>query len=166
MKSIFFIFFVLFIAFSCNNREVTNNHNKAKIPLKDSAIYNASLARRLGADEYGMRRYVMAFLRAGKVKITDSTQKATLQMRHMENINKLAKAGKLIVAGPFLDNKEMRGIFIFNVESIEEAKKLTATDPAVQAGTLEMELHPWYGSAALIETTKMHKSIDKKANSF
>jgi hypothetical protein len=61
-----------------------------------------------------------------------------------------------------MDDGEMRGIYIFNVTTIEEAKKLTETDPAIQAGRLEMELHPWYGSAALMEVNNLHNRLQKK----
>lgn len=69
----------------------------------------------------------------------------------------------MIVAGPFLDGQSIRGIFIFNVESVEKARKIAETDPAVKAGVLTLELHPWYGSAALIEISKIHKMIQKKS---
>jgi len=75
----------------------------------------------------------------------------------------MAARGKLIVAGPFLDDQAMRGIFIFNVETVDEARLLAETDPAVKAGTLVLELHPWYGSAALVETSRIHKTIEKKS---
>jgi len=129
---------------------------------KAQSVYDEVLAKRLGADEYGMKQYVMAFLKSGTVTIKDSAQRASLQQAHLKNIMRLAEDGKLIVAGPFLDNTSLRGIFIFNVSSVEEARALTATDPAVIAGTLEMELHPWYGSAALAETLQIHKKLEKK----
>jgi uncharacterized protein len=84
-------------------------------------------------------------------------------MAHLKNIQRLAAAGKLIVAGPFLDDQKIEGIFIFNVGTVEEARELTATDPAVKAGELEMELHPWYGSAALAETAELHKKVQRKS---
>jgi len=80
----------------------------------------------------------------------------------MKNINRLADEGKLILAGPFMDDQPLRGIYIFDVASIEEARQLTSTDPAVKAGTLIMELHPWFGSAALKEIPNLHKEIQKK----
>ncbi len=125
--------------------------------------YDAQLAQKLGADEYGMKTYVMAFLKAGPNRLKDSTARADLQKAHLKNILRLATEGKLIIAGPFLDNQEIRGIFIFNVSTIEEAKKLTETDPAIKAGTLIMELHPWYGSAALVEVFDIHKKIEKQS---
>jgi len=40
---------------------------------------------------------------------------------------------------------------------------LTETDPAIYAGSLVIELHPWYGSSALIETVTIHKKLQKKS---
>jgi len=124
--------------------------------------YDSALAKKLGADDYGMKKYVMAFLKTGSVEIKDSAQRRQLLMAHLKNIQRLAKEGKLILAGPFMDDQKIEGIFIFNVESVEEAKELTETDPAVKAGELEMELHPWYGSAALIEIPELHQKVQKK----
>lgn len=124
--------------------------------------YDAALAKRLGADDMGMRKYVMAFLKRGPNRPKDPAEAQKLQAAHMANIGRMAKEGKLIVAGPFMDNGELRGIYIFNVESVAEAEALTKTDPAIQAGSLAMELHPWYGSAALQETTAIHNRIAKQ----
>ncbi len=123
--------------------------------------YDAALAAKVGADDYGMKKYVIAFLKSGKTKIEDEAKRNELQKAHMKNIQRLAAEGKLVVAGPFLDKQPIRGIYIFNVSSIEEAKQLTETDPSIQAGTLEMELHPWYGSAALMEVVRIHKTLEK-----
>ncbi len=124
--------------------------------------YNAQLAQKLGADEYGMKTYVMAFLKTGPNRLKDSTARMELLKAHLKNISKLAAEGKLVVAGPFLDDQPIKGIFIFNVTSLEEAKQLTETDPAIKAGTLVMELHLWYGSAALMQTTELHKQLARK----
>ncbi|HXM35992.1 MAG TPA: YciI family protein, partial [Pyrinomonadaceae bacterium] len=59
------------------------------------------------------------------------------------NINRLAQMKKLVVAGPFGDDTSLRGIFVFRVGSLEEAQTLAATDPAVKAGRLVVDLHPW-----------------------
>lgn len=132
-------------------------------PSKNNLAYDSLLAKRLGADEYGMKNYVIAFLKAGPVKIQDSIKRIELQRMHLKNIMRLATEGSLIIAGPFLDDQPLRGIFIFNVESVEKAKVLAETDPAVQAGTLVLELHPWYGSAALMEVPEIHSTIEKKS---
>ena len=130
--------------------------------ISDTA-FDSELATKFKADEYGMRKFVMAFLKKGPNRNQDSATAIKLQKAHMENINKMAKEGKLILAGPFLDDADLRGIYIFDVETIEEAKALTETDPAIRAGRLSLELHPWYGSAALMGINQIHKELSQKA---
>jgi len=124
--------------------------------------FDETLAKRLKADDMGMKKYVMAFLKRGPNRPKDAAEAKTIQAGHMANIGRMAKEGKLVVAGPFMDNGELRGIYVFNVESVAEAEELTKTDPAIQAGTLVMELHPWYGSAAMQEVNAIHNRIAKK----
>jgi uncharacterized protein len=125
--------------------------------------YDSVKAQKYGADEYGMKKYVMAFLKRGPNKDIDSTKRAELMNAHLTNIFRLADEGKLVLAGPFLNDGELRGIYIFDVENLDEAKKLTETDPAIQQGTLSMELIPWYGTAALIEVNELSKTLVKKS---
>ena len=73
---------------------------------------------------------------------TPETQK--VQEAHMANIRAMWEAKKLIIAGPFGDDSDLRGVFIFQVASLEEAKALAASDPAVKAGRLAVEIHPWW----------------------
>ena len=127
--------------------------------------YDSVFAAKLGADEYGMKPYVMAFLKKGPNRDQDSLTAANLQKAHLENIIRMAEAGQLVLAGPFMDAGEVRGIYIFNVTTVEEARALTETDPAVKAGRLAMELHPWYGSAALSLLTPLSKRLEKKGMS-
>jgi uncharacterized protein YciI len=74
-------------------------------------------------------------------EVTPATQE--IQKGHMANIYRLAEMKKLVVAGPFGDDGQLRGIFVFKVASIDEARALTETDPAVQAGRLALDVHPW-----------------------
>lgn len=124
--------------------------------------YDSLLAKKLGADDYGMKHYVMALLKKGPNRSQDSTTAANIQAGHMKNIGRMADEGKLVVAGPFEDDWDVRGIYIFNVATVEEAQKLTATDPAIAAGRLVMELHPFYCSAALMQVNDVHNRIQKK----
>jgi uncharacterized protein YciI len=123
--------------------------------------YDSIYAQQLGADDYGMHQYVMALLKAGPNRDKSKEEVAELQKGHMANIKRLANEGLLVLAGPFLDDGDLRGIYIFDVRTIEEAQKLTATDPAIESGLLIMELHPWYGSAGLMEVQEIHKTIAK-----
>lgn len=125
--------------------------------------YDSLLAAETGADAYGMRRYVMALLKEGPNRNQDSTEAAQIQRSHLDNISRMAEEGSLVMAGPFFDDWEVKGIYIFAVETIEEAEELTKTDPAIQSGRLVMELHPWYGSAALMKAGEMHARLAQKA---
>lgn len=126
--------------------------------------YDEALANKLGADDYGMRKYVMAFLlRGDKVSEFTPEQRSEIQAGHMANIGKMAEMGKLIVAGPFMGNDELRGIYIFDVQTLEEARALTETDPAIKAGVLKMDLKEWYGSAALMLLPEMYPKVTKKS---
>ncbi|MGI8598422.1 MAG: YciI family protein [Chitinophagaceae bacterium] len=81
----------------------------------------------------------------------------------MATINKLAKEGKMVVAGPLQKNdKTYRGIYILNVKTIVEANELLLTDPAIKAKILDTEIFQWYGSAALPVYLKTHDKIQKK----
>ncbi len=86
----------------------------------------------------------LGFLSRGDKWTPEQTpQTEELQKGHMANINRLAQMKKLIVAGPFGDNTALRGIFVFRVASLDEAKTLAATDPAVMAGRLKIDIYPW-----------------------
>ena len=160
----YFFFFMALLSFvACQEQSASTppvSEESTEIP---APAYNAQLAQELGADDYGMRPYVMAFLKAGPNRGQDSLEAAELQKKHLENIGRMAEAGQLSIAGPFMDDGELRGIYIFNVTTIEEAKALTETDPAIQAGRLEMELHPWYGPAALMQVLEMNKQLSKNS---
>lgn len=126
--------------------------------------YDSVYAASLGADNYGMKTYVMAFLKDGPNKEINKEEKSKLMRAHLDNIDKMANEGKLVLAGPFYSNpnSDMRGIYIFNVTTLAEAEALTNSDPAVQAGSLTMELLLWYGSAALMEVNNIHQKIAKE----
>lgn len=161
LSSFFLVIVLALFAVQCSNTTDENLDSKmAEDSLQTS--FDEELAKELGADDYGMRQYVMAFLKSGPNPSTDSTRAMELQRAHMNNINRMAEEGDLVLAGPFLDNGELRGIYVFDVKTVEEARELTETDPAVQAGAFEMELHPWYGSAALMQINEIHGQISKE----
>lgn len=125
--------------------------------------YDSALAKKLGADDYGMKQYVMAMLKKGSTEIKDTARLRQLLSAHLQNISRLANEGKMVLAGPMMDNTGLEGIFIFNVKTVKEAEELSATDPAVKAGLFSLEFHPWYASAALMQVVDTHKKLQKKS---
>ncbi len=124
--------------------------------------YDAELARSLGGNENGMKKYVLAILKTGPNVTATDEEKKTLFAGHMANIQKLAADGKMAVAGPFGKNElGYRGIFILNCETVAQAEAMAQADPAVKAGIFTCEYIPWYGTAALMATPGLHEKIVK-----
>jgi len=156
MKNILLAVIVItFFACAKQVKEIEDNQT--------TSVFDSTKATKYGADEYGMKIYVMAFLKRGPNRDLDSTKRAELQIAHLKNISKMADEGKLVLAGPFFGDGNIRGIYIFDVSSIDEAKELTETDPAIMAGSLEMELIKWYGSAALVAINSIHKTLQRQS---
>ena len=102
------------------------------------------------APKYEMTTYVVGLLYRGPKSTKESTPETQkIQEGHMANIRKMAAAGKLAVAGPFSDDGDLRGIFIFQNTTVDEARAMCEQDPAVQAGRLRFELHPWFAAKGL-----------------
>jgi uncharacterized protein YciI len=123
--------------------------------------YDAQLASQLGADERGMRQYVMVILKTGPTPKPKGPERDAMFKGHFANIQRLADQGKLALAGPFDGADGWRGMFIFAVKDIDEARQLTATDPVIASGEMVAEYHPYYGSAALMQVSETHKRIMK-----
>lgn len=115
--------------------------------------YDKQLAEKLGGDDYGMKYYYFVILKTGSNTTTDKDFINECFRGHMENIGRMVESGNLVVAGPFGKNDDtFRGLFVLdNISSMEEAKTLLDTDPAIKNGLLEAVIYKWYGSAALPE---------------
>ena len=125
--------------------------------------YDSTLAAKLGADEYGMKKYVFVLLKTGDNKTDNKAFIDSCFNGHLKNIRRLADNKQLAVAGPFgKNNNQCRGLFILNVNNIEDAEALLKTDPAIASNLLKAELYPWYGSAALPEYLPVHDKIWKE----
>ncbi len=134
---------------------------KASVPA-----YDAELAMKLGGDKNGMKNYILAILKTGP---NDSKvigrERTEMFNGHMANIQRLADAGQIAVAGPFMKNDAgFRGIFILNAATVGEARKIVETDPVVRSGIMLVDLYPWYGSASLMATPEIHKKITAPSN--
>ena len=126
------------------------------------STYDPALAGKVGADEHGMRHYVMVVLKTGPNTVPKGPQRDEMFKGHFANIQRLAAEGKLAVAGPFDGVDGWRGMFIFAVEDIEEAKKLVATDPVVINGEMTPEFHKYYGTAALMLINDLHNKVTRQ----
>jgi hypothetical protein len=125
--------------------------------------YDAALAERLGADEHGMRNYVLVILKTGPTRVADGPERDAMFRGHFENMQRLSKEGVLVHAGPLDGVDGWRGLFLFAVGDVEEAKRHVATDPVIQKGEMVAEYHKHYGSAALMIVRETHDKVMKKS---
>lgn len=136
---------------------------RAEGPAHAAPGYDAALAKRIGADEHGMRRYVLVILRTGPKRVPDGKERDAMFAGHFANIERLAKEGKLALAGPFSDDPAgWRGLFVLAVNDPDEARRLTETDPVIRNGEMVAEYHRWYGSAATMMIPELHERLIPK----
>ncbi len=105
-----------------------------------------SQTKKAAAPESQIRKYWFVMLITGKDRSHDSATAVKIQAGHIANITNLYNQGKLKVAGPFGDDGNWRGIFIFDCQEQSEVEKLLKEDPAISSGRLSYEIHPWYTS--------------------
>jgi uncharacterized protein YciI len=154
MKKLILLTLLSLFSFAVNAQDKKVNSN-----------YDAALAKEYGAEDNGMKMYVLVMLKTGSNTIATKPESDVAFAGHMANMGELVKANKLIVAGPMAKNdKNYRGIFILNTKSLEEAKEILATDPAIKAKLLDADLFNWYGSAALAAYLKVEDKIWKTKN--
>ena len=124
--------------------------------------YDAELAARTGADDYGMRGYVLVVLKTGPTRVPDGPERDEMFRGHFANMKRLSDEGKLVLAGPFDGVDGWRGLFVFATRDIEEARQLAASDPVLVKGEMVAEFHKLYGSAALMLVREAHEKLAKK----
>lgn len=102
-----------------------------------------------------MRSYWMGLIKQGPnyfAEVSEDDRNA-LQRAHLDRIGEIAAEGRMILAGPFgpQDGADdpLIGLFLYTVESREEAEALAASDPAVAAGRLRVEIVEWYGVSGI-----------------
>lgn len=125
--------------------------------------YDAALAETLGADDYGMARYVLVILKTGPAPMPQGEARDAMFRGHFANMGRLAEAGKLVLAGPLDGVEGRRGIFVLDTDDLEEARALVASDPVIAHGEMVAEFHAYYGSAALRMINETHGKIARKS---
>ena len=162
MKNLLTLTVISILLCACS---VTTPKGKAA-PAIITTSFNQNLADSLGADERGMKNYMLVILKTGPndSKITDKEERAELFKGHFSNMTAMEKAGKLKMAGPFAtkNSLEYRGIFLLDVKTEAEARIILQNDPTIKTGVFDVEILPWYGSAAILMHLKYHKKISKE----
>lgn len=125
--------------------------------------YDEALAKKLGADDNGMRQYVLVILKTGPKTMPDGKERDAMFAGHFANMKRLAGEGKLALAGPLDKVDGWRGLFILSVTDIDEAKKMVATDPVIINGEMIAEYHKYFGSAGLMIVNETHDKVAKKS---
>jgi uncharacterized protein YciI len=125
--------------------------------------FDAALAAKFGADEHGMRPYVLVILKTGSKQTPKGKERDELFKGHFANMKRLAAEGKLAVAGPLDGVDGWRGLFILVAKDVDEAKKLAETDPVLASGEMVAEYHKFFGSAALMQVNETHEKIARKS---
>lgn len=99
-----------------------------------------------GDTTYLMKQYYMCFLKIGPRRNQDEAEAARIQEAHLAHLSALGKQRKICMAGPFADDSGIQGMVIYSTPTYEEAVRLANADPAVLAGRLVVEVHPFWAA--------------------
>lgn len=99
-----------------------------------------------GDTTFVMKKYFLVLLKSGDQRNQDEREAAKIQTAHLAHMDSLANLGQLDMAGPMGDNGDLKGIVVLRVPTMERAKACVQADPAVRAGRLSYELHPWWAA--------------------
>lgn len=157
-------FLLLFAVLALSPLGLSANESATDTKTADgppSVEYDEALAKSLGADERGMRSYVLVVLMTGPTRMPDGEERKQMFAGHMANIQRLAEEEKLVFAGPLDGVDGWRGIFVFDTPDIEVAKTFVATDPVIISGEMVAEYHQLYGSAALKMVNGFHSKLSR-----
>jgi uncharacterized protein YciI len=96
------------------------------------------------AEPPAFEQYTLVLIKSGDHWSPNTPEFMDVMKQHHAFVQQMTDQGNLAVAGPFplSDHRELRGIAIFRVGA-EQTAKLTQDDPAVKAGLLKAEIHPW-----------------------
>lgn len=91
-----------------------------------------------------MQKYFVVFLKKGPNRDQPEQEAIKIQEQHLAYLGNLYKKSVLNMNGPTGDGGEIAGISVYNTATLEEAIKLAEANPAVKAGRLVAEAHPWW----------------------
>jgi uncharacterized protein YciI len=123
--------------------------------------YDAAKAQAWGANEQGLRPYVFVLLKTGPKTLPAGPERDAMFKGHFANMERLAKEGLLVYAGPLDGQNGLRGLFIFATKDLELARKAVETDPVIINGEMVADIHRHFGSAALLAVNEWHPKLIK-----
>ncbi len=145
MKNIAHLLFVLLLI-SCGKTEKQQETNLTKTEKTEQGSGHETFSYKEGDSTYVMQKYFMVFLKKGPKRDQDSVTAAKIQEKHLAHLEKLYLDGKTSITGPFESEGDVLGIVVFNTPTLREADSLANADPAVKAGRLVVETHPWWAA--------------------
>ena len=101
-------------------------------------------------DNADMKTYVMVFLMKGEKRNQSKKEAEEIQQNHLAHLTQMHQEGILLMAGPFMDEQDIKGILVMNTSEIEQAKQVVENDPAIIAGRLKAVYHLWYTKSGQI----------------
>jgi uncharacterized protein len=120
---------------------------KARLPVAGSAFAQTQNQPNAKPAQY----FFVLLNRPGDAPQLSKEAGEKLQEEHMANIRTMTAEHKLVIAGPFVDDTVLRGIFVFQADSVAQAQEWADSDPAVKAGRLSAEVHgPWFIDSSAI----------------
>ena len=137
MKILFFFLFISSIVIACSNEQ-----KSPEVSITNPEKFDITKDTTVTVGE--MKRYWLVLLQKGPNRNQDSISAEKIQAAHMANINRLAKEGKLVMAGPIGVEDDLRGIFLMNCADSTEVENFVKTDSAVITGRLVMKYYPWW----------------------
>ncbi len=100
------------------------------------------------------RDYTLVYLKTGPAVGLSKDEQAQVFAGHFANMNRLAREGHLVMAGPFGKQRSdtaLRGIFVLATGDVARAKELAQSDPGVKSGVFALEYHSLRTAAPLAQ---------------
>lgn len=158
---LFYIAICFFLSSACQS--VKQDDESSENRLTDSAHvrYDSSLAQKLGANKYGLKKYTLCFLSKGKSKVLNAEDYRAIEEAHIDYIQALVAQKEIIMAGYFDGKDELLGFVVFNSLDTNYVRSLLAKDPKVAKELIFPVLKKWTSSAAIQELNQIHQRIEK-----
>ena len=127
-------------------KDVNQSTTKLKAELTEKGFQLFDYVDTATKDTILMQQYFIAFLKRGPIRSQNEEEAEQLQNEHLAHLGRMYELGYADISGPFEDDGDIRGITIYNVPTQKIADSLAKLDPMVQAGRLEIEIHPWWAA--------------------